>query len=120
MTLNVKSTLDAIRNRFVGSGEEHELLRRVCEEYREAYERGAKDRETELFEQARMDTDAVRFARTLSDMTYEARRFISWDGYFDPADKHHLKPTADWLKSIGRTPEQLRALADEMSRTLVE
>lgn len=111
-TLCDREMLDGIRRRFVGSGEEHDLLARLSGSYHDAYNRGAKDRETELLQQASYDANAIAFARALSEMNRSVRDFLCpYEVYgFGVAE------TAAWLKSIGKTPAMLRELADAMEK----
>lgn len=115
---NTLNKLSEIRRKFVGSGEEHELLSGLTAEWQEAYAAGWKECEEKFLDQSRRDDDAVRFAKVIANLSCEAHQFIYWDTYHDPTDDFYLKMTAAWLRSIGRTPEQMRKLADEMERAL--
>jgi hypothetical protein len=46
--MDVTERLNAIRMRFVGTGEDHELLSRLAKGYTDGYDAGAKARETKF------------------------------------------------------------------------
>lgn len=109
MTREQKELFDAIRKRFVGTGEEHDLLAKLASEYGEAYDKGVKFGQS----QAEHDADAIQFARTLCSMTYGARHFIE---NCEIDDEYTMQQVAIWLKSVGKTPAILRQIADEMEK----
>lgn len=113
MKSEIREKFDALRKRFIGSGEEHELLASLATDYSEAYERGVSDTKELLRSDAQYDADAIQFARLLCSLTYSARNFIE---HREPFDDYLIEKNAEWLKSIGKTPEILRRIADEMEK----
>lgn len=101
-----------IRRRFVGTGEEHDLLSRLTESYRSAYERGAGDRQLELQQQSDLDRESMKFARTLCDLNWPIRSFVNMSAI----DDYNRDEIVGWLKQCGKTPAMLRELADAMEK----
>jgi hypothetical protein len=109
--MNDSQMLDTIRKRFVGSGEEHEVLARLVSDFQAAYERGFKARDEEIQQTHEYDNEALQFARLLVDMPWAARRFISLSqGDHD----YYVSDIAAWMKATGKTPEMLRTIAAAM------
>jgi len=101
-----------IRRRFVGTGEEHDLLGRLTEAYRSAYERGAEDRQLELKQQADLDRESLKFARMLYDLNWPIRAFVN----LSAIDQYNRDEIVSWLKQCGKTPAMLRELADALEK----
>lgn len=115
--MNTVEKLAEIRKRFVGSGEEHELLASLTCSYQEAYDRGAHDRENELIERSRMDADAVKFARALYDAFGGGARYFIETGNCEWGDWEKTEIVA-WLSRSGKKPDVLRQLADALEASL--
>lgn len=107
---DVTQKLEAIRKKFVGTGEEHDLLSQLTAEYRTAYDRGYAAGSMERTRVEAYENDAYAFAQILCDMNGGARCFIQPDSFH----VYGLQDVADWLKSQGKTAQSLRTIADLM------
>lgn len=116
--MNDSSILDDIRRKFVGTGEEHEALKRLCDSYLEAYERGYSQAQKEAESERLADDSATAYARLLSEIQPDQKSFLGWTD-FNYAS-YNVNRIAKWLTAIGQRPENLRRLADAMEKPEIE
>jgi len=105
---DVSEKLEAIRKKFVGSGEEHDLLGKLVADYRKAYDDGYEYGRKELESHLQSEAEDLKFARVICALTNGAYAL------FNPGDipDYSLQSVADWLKGTGKTACSLRKIAD--------
>ena len=113
---DVPAILDSIRKRFVGTGEEHDLLKSIFDNYLSGWSQG-RDAAMEQLESARESLDnASRFALFISENNYDLRVFCDSVSATETPEDYDVAHAVEFLQSCKGRSDRLRELADALEK----
>jgi hypothetical protein len=107
---NESQMLADIRHKFVGTGEEHDLLGKLIADYREAYDRGVAAGRAEVADSQKYEADTIKFAHTISSLSHNFYALMNLQS--NPEDTYCLREAMKSLKAMGISEEMLQKMLE--------